>query len=135
MKKNRNTRQRGVILEILQETEAHPTAEMIYRDARKVIPNISLGTVYRNLNFLRDQGLVREIRPSDGGSSRFEGVHTPHAHFHCKECNGLLDIPLPAGLEQLEIPAGERISKVLAVDLHVIGSCAECATQQQATTH
>lgn len=135
MKKNRNTRQRGVILEILQETAAHPTAEMIYRDARRVIPNISLGTVYRNLNFLRDQGLVREIRPSDGGSSRFEGVHTPHAHFHCRECNGLLDIPLPEGLEKLEITTGEKISRVFAVDLHVIGSCAECAEQQPAATH
>jgi Fur family peroxide stress response transcriptional regulator len=135
MKKNRNTRQRGVILDILQETEAHPTAEMIYHDARRVIPNISLGTVYRNLNFLRDQGLVREIRPSDGGSSRFEGAHTPHAHFHCKECNGLLDIPLPAGLENLEIPTGDKISKVFAVDLHVIGSCAECAGPETSTTH
>lgn len=135
MKKNRNTRQRGVILEILQETLAHPTAEMIYRDARRVIPNISLGTVYRNLNFLRDQGLVREIRPSDGGSSRFEGVHTPHAHFHCRLCNSLLDIPLPEGLETLQFPAADRISRISAVDLHVIGSCTECAGQEQATTH
>jgi Fe2+ or Zn2+ uptake regulation protein len=135
MKKSRNTRQRGIILDILRETEAHPTAEMIYRDARRVIPNISLGTVYRNLNFLRDQGLVREIRPSDGGSSRFEGVQTPHAHFHCNQCNGLLDIPLPAALERLELPAVERISRISAVDLHVIGSCAECADQEKAMTH
>jgi len=135
MKKTRNTRQRGIILNILHETKAHPTAEMIYKDARRVIPNISLGTVYRNLNFLRDQGLVREIRPSDGGSSRFEGVHSPHAHFHCNVCNGLLDIPLPPGLENLDLPAGERISRISAVELHVIGSCAECADQEMTTTH
>ena len=135
MTKSRNTRQRGVILEILRDTEAHPTAEMIYRDARRVIPNISLGTVYRNLNFLRDKGLVREIRSGEGGSSRFEGVHAPHAHFHCRECNRLLDVPLPEGLEQLEIPAGEKISRVFAVDLHIIGACAECAGQESTTTH
>ncbi|MBI5904318.1 MAG: transcriptional repressor [Deltaproteobacteria bacterium] len=128
MKKSRNTRQRGVILDILRRTGAHPTAEMIYRDARKAIPNISLGTVYRNLGFLRDQGVVREIRPNDGGSSRFEGMDTPHAHFHCVGCSGLLDIPLPAALEKLEFPGTERISVISAVDLHVIGSCRECAT-------
>jgi Fur family peroxide stress response transcriptional regulator len=128
MKKSRNTRQRGVILDILRESGSHPTAEMIYRDARKVIPNISLGTVYRNLGFLREQGTVREIRPNDGGSSRFEGMDTPHAHFHCVGCSDLLDIPLPATLQKLELPATERISVISAVDLHVIGSCRDCAT-------
>ncbi len=127
MKKSRNTRQRAVILGILRENFTHPTAETIYKEARRVIPNISLGTVYRNLNFLREQGLVREIRTSDVGSSRFEGVLTPHAHFHCVACHGLLDIPLPEGLENARWPGEGKISKVSAIDLHVIGSCAECA--------
>ena len=126
MKKTRNTRQRGVILDILQESCSHPTAETVYREARRVLPNISLGTVYRNLNFLRDQGAVREIRPSDGGSSRFEGAHTPHAHFHCVHCSALLDIPLPAALENLRLEDEERISAVSLIDLHVIGSCSGC---------
>jgi len=126
MKKTRNTRQRGVILDILQESCSHPTAETVYREARRVLPNISLGTVYRNLNFLRDQGAVREIRPSEGGSSRFEGAHTPHAHFHCVHCNALLDIPLPATLGNLRFEEEERISAVSLIDLHVIGSCVGC---------
>jgi len=126
MKKTRNTRQRGVILDILRETRGHPTAEILYREARRVLPNISLGTVYRNLNFLRDQGIVREIRPSEGGSSRFDRGDTPHAHFHCGHCSALLDIPLPPALESLRIEE-ERISTVSLIDLHVIGSCAECA--------
>src|SRR5512139_246327 len=128
MKKSRNTRQRAVILDILRESLSHPTAEAIYREARRVIPNISLGTVYRNLNFLRDHGHVREIRPSDGGSSRFEGILAPHAHFHCVSCHGLLDIPLPDGLENASWPGVGKISTVAAIDLHVIGSCAECAS-------
>src|SRR5512140_199430 len=126
MKKTRNTRQRGVILDILTETRGHPTAEILYREARRVLPNISLGTVYRNLNFLRDQGIVREIRPSEGGSSRFDRGDTPHAHFHCVHCSALLDIPLPSALESLRIEE-ERISTVSLIDLHVIGSCAGCA--------
>ena len=126
MKKTRNTRQRGIILEVLRESGEHPTAEMIYREARRVLPNISLGTVYRNLNFLRDQGTVREIRPNEGGSSRFDAMDTPHAHFHCVHCNALLDIPLPPALEGLRFEE-ERISAVSLVDLHLIGSCCGCA--------
>jgi Fe2+ or Zn2+ uptake regulation protein len=127
MKKTRNTRQRGVILDVLRESDEHPTAEMIYREARRVLPNISLGTVYRNLNFLRDQGTVREIRPGEGGSSRFDGMDAPHAHFHCVHCNALLDIPLPPALEGLRFEE-ERISAVSLVDLHLIGSCCGCAS-------
>ena len=126
MKKTRNTRQRGIILDILRETHEHPTAEIIYRDARRVLPNISLGTVYRNLNFLRDQGTVREIRPSEGGSSRFDVPDTPHAHFHCLRCSALLDIPLPPALEGLRFEEEKGISAVSQIDLHVIGSCSVC---------
>jgi len=127
MKKTRNTRQRGVILDILRGTHDHPTAETIYREARRVLPNISLGTVYRNLNFLRDQRAVREIRPSEGGSSRFDAADTPHAHFHCVHCSALLDIPLPPALESFRFEEEEPISDVSLVDLHVIGSCSGCA--------
>jgi Fe2+ or Zn2+ uptake regulation protein len=126
MKKTRNTRQRGVILDILKASCEHPTAETIYREARRVLPNISLGTVYRNLNFLRDQRAVREIRPSDGGSARFEGMDTPHAHFHCVHCSALLDIPLPPALESIRFEEEEKISAVSTFDLHVIGSCSGC---------
>ena len=125
MKKTRNTRQRGVILDILRESREHPTAEAIYLEARRVLPNISLGTVYRNLNFLRDQGTVREIRSSEGGSSRFDRADTPHGHFHCVHCSALLDIPLPPTLEGFRFEE-ERISAVSLVDLHVIGSCSRC---------
>jgi Fur family transcriptional regulator, peroxide stress response regulator len=114
MKKTRNTRQRGVILDVLRESHEHPTAEQIYREARQVIPNISLGT-------------VREIRPNEGGSSRFEGRDIPHAHFHCVRCNALLDIPLPPSIESIRFEETERISAVSLVDLHVIGSCCGCA--------
>src|SRR5512143_1581204 len=126
MKKTRNTRQRGVILDILKKSHEHPTAEIIYREARRVLPNISLGTVYRNLNFLRDQGTVLEIRPREGGSSRFDAADSPHAHFHCVHCSALLDIPIPPALEQLGFEEEKRISAVSLIDLHVIGSCSGC---------
>jgi len=126
--KSRNTRQRAVILDILRQTKAHPTAEGIYHEARKTLPNISLGTVYRNLNFLRGQGLAREIRPHNESSSRFDCNSHPHAHFHCRQCNGMTDLPLPPSLGASDWEK-ERVSRVDFVDLLVLGSCAGCAPQ------
>jgi Fur family transcriptional regulator, peroxide stress response regulator len=125
-KKSRNTRQRGVILEILKESCAHPTAEAVYHQARKSLPNISLGTVYRNLNVLRDQGLAREIRPAGSSSSRFDGNCLPHAHFYCTECRTMIDLPLPASLQE-NVRDGEEVGSVSAMDLQMIGTCARCA--------
>lgn len=125
-KKSRNTRQRAVILDILHGTRSHPTAEAIYREARRVIPNISLGTVYRNLHFLRSQGLVREIRSNDGLCSRFEGACEPHAHFHCRRCQAVHDIPLPEAVTNHAWEGIEAISRVQALELHVIGACRDC---------
>ncbi len=125
-KKSRNTRQRTVILDILQRSGAHPTAEAIYQEARKILPNISLGTVYRNLNFLREQGLAREIRTNSESSSRFEGKYPPHAHFHCTECQAVVDLPLPTCLKDLQWKDEADISTVNSLDLHVIGACRHC---------
>jgi Fur family peroxide stress response transcriptional regulator len=61
MANRRGSKQREAILRILQSTDIHPTADWIYMEVKKVIPNISLGTVYRNLNLLRDEGLIREV--------------------------------------------------------------------------
>ncbi|MGA6993446.1 MAG: transcriptional repressor [Candidatus Deferrimicrobiaceae bacterium] len=126
VKKSRNTKQRSVILEILRKGGFHPTAEAIYHEARKVLPNISLGTVYRNLNFLRKQGMVREIRTNSETSSLFEGKCSPHAHFHCTMCQAVFDIPLPQCLEKLEWKGQSDISMVKFLDLHVMGACRGC---------
>lgn len=125
-KKSRITRQRTVILEILRESRAHPTAETVYHQARKALPNISLGTVYRNLNVLRDQGLAREIRPSGESSSRFDGNCFPHAHFYCTECRTMIDLPLPASLQEKNWD-GEKVGSVSSMDLQLVGACARCS--------
>jgi Fur family peroxide stress response transcriptional regulator len=132
LKKSRNTRQRAVILDILRNTANHPTAEIIYLEARKVLPNISLGTVYRNLNFLREQGLVREIRSNSDSSSRFEGTVSPHAHFHCRNCQSVHDVPLPECIAGLDWSAAGPIFKVSSLELHLIGACTQCATPAMA---
>ena len=127
LKKSRNTRQRTVILEILRQTRAHPSAEAIYREARKKLPNISLGTVYRNLGFLREQGVVKEIRAASAIGSRFEAAISPHAHFHCRQCDTVVDIPLPDTLSDFGWERSGVISSVSELELHVIGACARCS--------
>jgi len=131
LKKSRNTRQRAVILDILRKSESsHPTADLIYREARKVLPNISLGTVYRNLNFLREQGQVHEIRTNTESSSRFECDCPPHAHFHCTRCQSVHDIPLPDSLKNLQWGDETPISTVNTMELHLLGSCSGCVEVQ-----
>ncbi len=127
LKKSRNTRQRTVILDILRQTRSHPSAETIYQEARKSLPSISLGTVYRNLGFLREQKMVKEIRANEEAGSRFEAALPPHAHFHCGLCSAIHDIPLPDALYDFGWERSEFVSSVTDLELHVIGACADCS--------
>ena len=88
--KRRNTRQRAIIYDILASTDTHPTADWIYEKAKKFIPNISLGTVYRNLNILKEEGKIIEIQ--DSKQSRFDAKTQPHYHFKCEKCGRLYDV-------------------------------------------
>ncbi|RUM50328.1 MAG: transcriptional repressor [Hydrogenothermus sp.] len=88
--KRRNTQQRNIIYDIVASTNTHPTADWIYEQAKKQIPNISLGTVYRNLKVLVEEGKILEI--NDGKVSRFDANISPHHHFKCENCGSLYDI-------------------------------------------
>lgn len=113
-------------MDILRKNPVHPTAEDIYREARRTLPNISLGTVYRNLNFLRDQGFVREVRSRSDTSSRFEAEIPPHAHFHCTKCQRVIDVPLPDCLQNVSWESDPNVATVSFLELHVIGACINC---------
>lgn len=92
-KKTRMTKQRKAILRVLRSTDSHPTADWIYEKVRKEIPNISLGTVYRNLNVLAEHGRIRVL---DYGSnhSRYDGNPEQHYHFRCTKCGGVYDLEI-----------------------------------------
>lgn len=96
----RRSRQREIVLEVLRSTDTHPTADWIYEKVRERIPNISLGTVYRNLKVLKEEGEIQEL---DYGAtfSRFDARTTKHYHFRCEDCGRVFDLDLPegAGLE------------------------------------
>ena len=92
----RMTRQRAVILEELRKTTTHPTADELYGKVRERLPRISLGTVYRNLDFLADSGEIRRLEAA-GTTKRFDGNMVEHQHVRCLCCGRIGDImtPLP----------------------------------------
>ncbi len=90
MEVKRYSRQREAILKNLQHRTDHPSADMVYESIRHEIPNISLGTVYRNLNTLSESGSI--LRFSVEGKERFDGNITPHIHFVCTHCGAIHDL-------------------------------------------
>lgn len=85
------SRQRELIRNYLASTTSHPTADKVYDEIRKEIPNISLGTVYRNLNQLAEAGEILKVSCGDG-CDHFDGNPNPHYHFICKSCHCVLDL-------------------------------------------
>jgi Fe2+ or Zn2+ uptake regulation protein len=87
----RSTRQRRLVLEAVMDTRAHPTAEWVYETVRRALPRVSLGTVYRNLQVLVEEGKLKSF--VRGGLIRYDADLDPHDHFVCERCEMLLDIP------------------------------------------
>lgn len=96
MNGKRYSRQRELIYEALRQTEQHPTAEMIYQRLKPANPSLSLGTVYRNLNLLADEGAIRRMAfPVE----RYDAKTMPHPHFCCDQCGAVYDLHLPYDAE------------------------------------
>lgn len=85
----RSTSQKLVILNYLRNSKSHPKAEDVYRETRKILPKISLGTVYRVLEVLKSKGAITEL---PGNIKRFDGDTSNHSHFICINCNSIHDI-------------------------------------------
>lgn len=86
-----NSKQRNLILSIINESNDHPTANEIYEISKKTIPNISLGTVYRNLNLLVEHGMIKTVKTNDN-TERYDKIFNKNNHFICKKCNKIYDI-------------------------------------------
>ena len=130
-KSQRMTKQKATILETLCSSVSHPTAEWIYQEARKKIPGLSLGTVYRNLNQLRDNGIISEL---DFGShqSRFDGNHENHYHLCCTECGRVYDLHMPV-IKSIDNKARAASGfMVTGHRLEFYGICVECQEKKKA---
>lgn len=87
----RYSRQREKILELLKSRKDHPSADAIYRQMQEYFPSVSLGTVYRNLGVLAEQGLIIRIMHEEG-PDRFDADIEGHSHFYCEKCGSIYDI-------------------------------------------
>lgn len=125
---NKYSRQREAIKEYLLHTKEHPTADTVYMNIRESYPNISLGTVYRNLNLLVEQGEITKINCRDG-CDRFDGNSKPHYHFLCNGCGQVLDLEMDS-IDHINTIAGAKFSG--KVDGHVTffyGQCPACCNK------
>jgi Fe2+ or Zn2+ uptake regulation protein len=123
--RRRQTRQREVILDIVRSTMDHPTAEWVYKQARRHLPRISVATVYRNLNELATEGVIRELHDHDG-SARFDGNTGQHYHIRCVDCGRIRDLPISVD-RQVEEEASRAINyRVLGHSVEVFGVCPAC---------
>ena len=121
----RETKQREAILKALRNTRSHPTADQIYDEVRKNIPNISKGTVYRNLQVLQDDGAITELKLNDT-LSRYEVKQESHYHFRCEKCGRVSDIDMPVDRE-LDRQVEKRTGlKVAYHQLEFRGLCKDC---------
>ena len=91
MQATKHSRQRDLLIDILRNTKCHPDADWIYTRAREQMPNISLGTVYRNLSKLSDDGVILKLDVGRGGY-HFDGDTSPHSHLLCDGCGCIIDI-------------------------------------------
>ena len=119
-------RKRDAILAYLRSTDQHPSAETVYAALKTQIPDLSLGTVYRNLSLFKQQGLIVSLG-SVGGVERFDGNVDPHVHFVCTGCGTVSD------LHGMQIPqelntAAARESGALVDQCHLTfhGRCRAC---------
>lgn len=117
------SRQREAILNALRSTDTHPTANEVYTMVRQELPNISLGTVYRNLDALTRSGDILTISVGDG-NSHFDGDNSDHLHLHCKKCEKIYDLRVEKdAVNNLLDTVGFTPEKMVCV---VYGVCSDC---------
>lgn len=128
--RRRNSRQRTLVYEAVHSSHQHPNAEEVYEAVRQQLPEISLGTVYRNLNLLEEMGMIIRIQTS-GGADRFDADITPHPHLICTECGRVIDLNcnIDHEMQQLEQALKASNVQIQRIQLRVWGLCDQCSKQ------
>jgi Fe2+ or Zn2+ uptake regulation protein len=122
---HRESQQRKLIYAALAGTDTHPTAATLYAWARARLPGLSLGTVYRNLAVLRDQGRVRELSGA-GEQVRWDAAVRPHAHFYCRNCASVYDLPMAPETFRLPGRLAADGHEAESLEVQVRGVCSTC---------
>ena len=130
MQDQRYSRQRERIYRAVRDTDLHPTAQTVYAWLRPELPHLSLGTVYRNLHQLAQEGRLREL---PGPEARFDAAVAPHTHVCCLVCGAVRDLPMPydSGLDGRAGQSGWLVEDHL---LTFYGICPACAGHDKEKT-
>ena len=121
----RYSKQKKEILKVVLDSYNHPDAKEIYRLVKKNIPNISLGTVYRNLNILVNEGLIRKIFIYNG-NDRYDKMLTNHNHVICQKCGKLHDISFLLDESNINMFEKETGFNITICNFNINGICEEC---------
>ena len=134
METTKQFRKRNAILAYLRQTDTHPSAEMVFNHLKTEYPDLSLGTVYRNLTLFKEQGQIISIGTVNG-VERFDGNTMPHVHFVCTDCTAVADLP------QIEVPeelnkkvTQETGGQIQVCELTFVGRCSRCINNQKGET-
>src|ERR1051325_7789875 len=119
------TRQRDAVLQVIRSREDHPPAGEIFQAAREQLPTISYATVYNSLSFLKQAGLVHEIKFGDG-AGRYGREADRHDHATCSECGYLVDFDLPQAADLIKAAARKSKFQPASVHLTLRGICPDC---------
>ena len=123
------TKQRQAVLQVIREAEEHLTANEVFDNARRILPGISFATVYNSLRYLKNEGLIGEVRVGTG-SARYDRKLTRHDHAICNKCEKLVDLEMsiPDGL--LQEAADRSKFEAESIELTLRGLCPECSNNE-----
>ena len=119
------SRQREEIKSYLATRKDHPNADAVYMAMRERIPNISLGTVYRNLTMLVENGEILRLRVGDG-VDHFDYDTSPHYHFVCSECGSVIDLDMKNIDSILEVAGAGFAGTITGHVTYFYGTCGNC---------
>jgi len=123
------TKQRQTVLRVIRETDKHLTANEVFNDARQLLPGISFATVYNSLNYLKNQGLIGEIKFGTD-ANLYDRKLTRHDHALCNKCGKLVDLELTIPKKLLEEAATRSKFKPETIELTLRGLCPECSGRE-----
>lgn len=132
----RNSKKRQAVFKAILASEAHPSAEMLYAALKPVWPDLSLGTVYRNLSYFLQSGQIVCVGTVDG-HERYDARTEPHSHFICSTCGRIENVELPDLAPGVVYPRVEKMLGGCRVQTHRLtfsGVCAACVRREKRIT-